>query len=201
MNRSVFVFLALALLIIERNFLAVGFFEWILRQTVLLTGIPLLSLYFFKISPGEVGLSLKSWRLSVKYAGAVLLLAAPVMYYGATLESFRAYYPMWAPAGHSLKNFLLYQAMIAVLMFNTEFLFRGYLLFNLEKELGKAPALVLHAFPYMLVHIGKPPLEVPYSFFAGLLFGYMALKTRSILPGFLVHFLGSMGFEAMVLRL
>jgi membrane protease YdiL (CAAX protease family) len=201
MNRKVLVFLALAILIIERAFLAVGFFEWILKQTVLLTGIPLLSLYLFKISPGEVGLSLKSWRLSVKYAGAALLLATPLMLYGAGLESFRAYYPMWPPAGDSLWNFLLYQSMIAVLMFNTEFLFRGYLLFNLEKELGKTPALILHAIPYMLIHTGKPPLEVPYSFFVGLLFGYLALKTRSILPSFLVHFLGSAGFETGVVYL
>ncbi|MBU2560555.1 CPBP family intramembrane metalloprotease [archaeon] len=201
MNRLVFVFLALALLLIDRSFLSGGFFEWILKETLLLTVIPLLSLYFFKISPGEVGLSLKSWRLSVKYAGALLLLAIPIMLYGAGLESFRAYYPMWAPAGDSLRNFLLYQSMIAILMFNTEFLFRGYLLFSLEKELGKTPALILHAIPYMLVHIGKPGLEVPYSFFAGLVFGYMALKTRSILPGFLVHFLGSAGFEASVLYL
>jgi membrane protease YdiL (CAAX protease family) len=201
MNRLVFVFLALAILVIERAFLAAGFFEGILKQTVLLTFVPLLSLYLFKISPWEVGLSLKTWRLSVKYAGALLLPAIPIMLYGAGLESFRAYYPMWAPAGDSLWNFLLYQSMIAILMFNTEFLFRGYLLFNLEKELGRTPALILHAIPYMLVHIGKPGLEVPYSFFAGLVFGYMALKTRSILPGFLVHFFGSMGFEAMVLRL
>ena len=58
--------------------------------------------------------------------------------------------------------------MIAILMFNTEFLFRGYLLFSLKEELGKAPALVLHAIPYALVHLGKPTLEVPYSFFMGL---------------------------------
>ncbi|MEE8402731.1 MAG: CPBP family intramembrane glutamic endopeptidase, partial [Candidatus Hydrothermarchaeaceae archaeon] len=76
-----------------------------------------------------------------------------------------------------------------------------YLLFSLDKAVGRAPAILLHAIPYMLVHIGKPPLEVPYSFFAGLLFGYLALKTRSILPSFLVHFLGSAGFELMVLRL
>lgn len=201
MNRLVFVFLALAILVIEGAFLAVGFFEWILKQTVLLTGIPLLSLYLFKIRPREVGLSLVNWRKSVKYAVTVLLLATPVMFYGATIESFRAYYPMWAPARDSLWNFLLYQSMIAILMFNTEFLFRGYLLFSLEKELGKTPALILHAIPYMLIHIGKPPLEVPYSFFAGLLFGYLALKTRSILPSFLVHFLGSMEFEAGVVYL
>jgi membrane protease YdiL (CAAX protease family) len=199
MDRKILIFLALAVLIIERNFLASGFFGWILNQTVFLTAIPLLSLFIFKISPDEVGLSLKSWRLSVKYAATVLLLAIPLMVYGATMESFRTYYPMWPHAGDSVKNFLLYESMIAILMFNTEFLFRGYLLFSLEKELGRTPALILHAIPYMLVHLGKPPLEVPYSFFAGILFGYLALKTRSILPGFLVHFLGSAGFDVMCL--
>jgi membrane protease YdiL (CAAX protease family) len=201
MTRLVPVFLALALLVIERNLQTGSFFLWVFKDTVLFTGIPLLTLLLFKISPGEVGLSLESWRLSLKYAGALLLLGVPIMIYGASLESFRAYYPMWAPAGETLAKFLLYQAMIAILMFNTEFLFRGYLLFSLEKKFGSAPALFLHAIPYMLIHIGKPGLEVPYSFFAGIVFGYMALKTRSILPGFLVHFFGSMGFEAGVVYL
>lgn len=193
------VFIALAVLVLERSFAHGGFFNWIFLETVFLTGIPLLSLLLLKVGPSEVGLTLRNWGQSVKYAAALLALAIPVMLYGASLESFRAYYPMWPHAGDSLANFLLYQSAIAILMFNTEFLFRGYLLFNLEKKFGRAPALILHAIPYMLVHIGKPPLEVPYSFFAGLVFGYMALKTRSILPGFLVHFLGSMGFEASVL--
>lgn len=199
MSRRIFILIALAVLVLERNFQAGSFFEGILRQTALLAGIPLLSLFLFKIRPEEAGLSLESWRVSVKYAAIVLILAVPAMLYGATLESFRAYYPLWPHAGDSLTNFLLYQTAIAVLMFNTEFLFRGYLLFSLEKEVGRIPAILLHAIPYMLVHIGKPPLEVPYSFFVGLLFGYMALKTKSIMPSFLVHFLGSAGFEAMCL--
>jgi membrane protease YdiL (CAAX protease family) len=201
MNQRIFILLALLVLILERAFLQETFFEWVFTQMLLLTVIPLLSLFLLKTRPSEVGLSLKNWRLSVKYAAVVLLFALPVMYYGATIESFRAYYPMWTPAGSSLKNFLLYQTMIAILMFNTEFLFRGYLLFSLEKEAGKIPALILHAIPYMLIHIGKPGLEVPYSFFAGIVFGYMVLKTRSILPSFLVHFFGSMGFETGVIYL
>jgi membrane protease YdiL (CAAX protease family) len=201
MRSRIFIAVAIATLLLERNFSGPGFFGWVLTSTVFLTGIPLLSLYIFKTRPGEVGLTVRNWRQSVKYAVIALFIGLPVMYYGSTLLSFRAYYPMWHPAGDSLTNFILYEAAVAILMFNTEFLFRGYLLFSLKEELGKAPALVLHAFPYMLVHLGKPSLEVPYSFFVGLLFGYMALKTKSILPSFLLHFLGSMGFEAMVLRL
>lgn len=37
------------------------------------------------------------------------------------------------------------------------------------------------------------------SFFEWILFGYLALKTESILPGFLIHFLGSAGFDVMCL--
>ena len=198
MRSRIFIAVAIAALLIERNFQGPGFFGWILSSTAFLTGIPLLSLYFFKTKPREVGLTFLNWRLSIKYASLALLIGLPVMYYGSTLASFRAYYPLWSPASHSITNFLLYEAAIAILMFNTEFLFRGYLLFSLRDELGKAPALVLHSIPYMLIHIGKPGLEVPYSFFMGLLFGYMALRTKSILPGFLLHFFGSMGFAAMV---
>ena len=199
MDRKIPIFLALAILVLERTFTAGSFFEWILKHTAMFTVIPLLSLAAFKIRPGEVGLSLGSWRLSVKYAAIVLLFALPAMLYGATLPDFRAYYPLWPHAGDALGTFLLYEATMAILMFNTEFFFRGYLLFSLEKEVGQIPAILLHASPYMLVHIGKPPLEVPYSFFAGILFGYLALKTESILPGFLIHFLGSAGFDVMCL--
>lgn len=201
MNRKAPIFLALIVLLVDRTFTTGSFFQWILKHTLVFTGIPLLSLLVLKLRPGEVGLSLRSWRLSVKYAAVVLVVVLPVMFYGANLPDFQAYYPLWPHASDSIGNFLLYQAMIAVLMFNTEFFFRGYLLLSLDKAVGRAPAILLHAIPYMLVHIGKPSLEVPYSFFAGLLFGYLALKTRSILPGFLVHFLGSAGFELMVIRL
>lgn len=201
MDRRLPILLSLFVLILAWNFSVGGFFLWILKDTAILSAIPLLSLFLFKISPAEVGLSLKTWRLSVKYAAASLIFALPIMYYGATLPEFRAYYPLWPPAADGARNFLLYQAAIGILMFNNEFFFRGYLLFNLKKAAGKNLAILLHAILYMLVHIGKPPLEVPYSFFAGLLFGFLAIKTRSILPGFLIHFLGSAGFEAMVIRL
>ncbi len=201
MNRKIPIFLALAVLVLGRTFTTGSFFEWILKHTAIFAAIPLLSLLVLKIRPGEVGLSLKSWRISVKYAAIVLAFALPVMYYGAAQPDFRAYYPLWPQADESVRNFILYQSGIAILMFNTEFFFRGYLLFSLEKEFGKKYAILLHAIPYMLVHIGKPTLEVPFSFFAGILFGYLALKCRSILPGFLVHFLGSAGFEAMAMRL
>lgn len=201
MDRKILICLALAVLILDRTFAIGSFPGWILKHTILFTGIPLLSILLLKIRPRDVGLSLGNWKLSVKYAAIVLALALPAMYYGSTLPDFRSYYPIWSHASDSIGRFLLYEAMIAVLMFNTEFFFRGYLLLSLRSVTGRNSAILLHAIPYMLVHIGKPALEVPYSFFVGLLFGYLALKTRSILPSFLIHFLGSVGFEIMVLYL
>jgi membrane protease YdiL (CAAX protease family) len=179
---------------------AKGFWQGAAKDTALFSLIPLASLLFLKIRPGEAGLSLKNWKVSLKYASIMLILASPFMLYGASLPDFKVYYPIWHPARESALNLLLLEVVMAVLMFNTEFFFRGFLLFNLEKELGGGKAVMLHVIPYCLVHIGKPTLEVPYSLFAGLVFGYVALRTRSILPSFLAHWGGAWIFDLLCLR-
>ncbi|MFQ5887126.1 MAG: type II CAAX prenyl endopeptidase Rce1 family protein [Candidatus Hydrothermarchaeales archaeon] len=137
-----------------------------------------------------------------------MALATPFMIYGATLPQFRAYYPIWEPARNNIQNLVLLEIGMLVLMFNTEFFFRGFLLFSLKDffnslkiEKAELIAIILHSIPYALVHIGKPGLEVPYSFFVGLVFGYIALETRSILSPLAAHWSSSFIFDLMVLRI
>jgi membrane protease YdiL (CAAX protease family) len=188
------VILALSILIVGEAIPTRGTWQWMLKDTLLFTLIPLASLPFFNIKPREVGLSL-NLGMSIKYALAILALAFPVMLYASTLPEFRAYYPLWRSS--TLSDFLFFEgAVLFILMFNTEFFFRGFFLFSLEKKLGNV-AILLHAIPYAIVHVGKPWPEVPYSFFAGLVFGYIALRTRSILPSFLTHWWGAAIFDAL----
>ena len=48
--------------------------------------------------------------------------------------------------------------------------------------------LALQTALFAIAHIDKPPLEAWLSVPAGLFFGVLALRTRSVLPGFLLHF-------------
>jgi membrane protease YdiL (CAAX protease family) len=75
----------------------------------------------------------------------------------------------------------------ALYMFAWEFLFRGYMLFGLEKSIGKN-AIFVQAIPFVLLHFGKPFLETLACIPAGFIFGYVAYRTRSFLPCFIIHF-------------
>ena len=67
-----------------------------------------------------------------------------------------------------------------------EFLFRGVLLFSLESRLGLA-AVGVSVLPYCLIHVHKPLPEAFGSIVAGFVLGYLALTSRSIGGGVLVH--------------
>jgi membrane protease YdiL (CAAX protease family) len=85
-----------------------------------------------------------------------------------------------------LGDFLYFEATHGALLFFWEFFFRGFILFGLAKKIGPT-ALPVHAIPFALFHMGKPSAEVIASFFAALLLGQIALKAKSFLPAFLIH--------------
>jgi membrane protease YdiL (CAAX protease family) len=68
-----------------------------------------------------------------------------------------------------------------------EFFFRGFLLFPLAKRFGGMNAVLIQTISSCLVHIGKPEAEIFGSIFAGIIFGVLALRTRSFWYGFALH--------------
>lgn len=149
----------------------------------------------------EHGFRLGNWKYGLKWAALLLVLALPIMYYGVGLPGFKEYYPLWNPIRYSWTNFVIFELVFGVAMLATEFFYRGFFLFGLSKYMDERVANLIHAFLYMLVHIGKPGLEVPYSFAAGYVFGYVDLRSKSILPSFLMHWISSIIFDVFVLLL
>jgi membrane protease YdiL (CAAX protease family) len=197
----------LLLLFVERliaYFGTLNLWEWIFVHTVIYSLLPLVFVLKGKIKGGEVGLSTGEFRTGLKYVGLLLALAMPFMLYGASLSSFKSYYPIWEPARTEISSFILLELAVMVMMFNTEFFYRGLLIFSLERELkkfnlSKWTAILIQAAIYMIVHLGKPGLEVPYSFFVGIVFGWLALRTRSILPSYIAHYISSVIFDLLVI--
>ncbi len=83
-------------------------------------------------------------------------------------------------------GFLLWESMYAVQFVVLEFFFRGFLLFSLARYIGVYAVFVM-VIPYCMVHFGKPFAEVLAAIPAGVLLGYLALKTRSIWLGAALH--------------
>lgn len=141
------------------------------------------------------GFTFSDWRLGLRLVAAI----APVMLLAAWLGSFdpamQAEYPQARSALASLPLFLLLEGVYLVYYLGWEFLFRGFMLFGLEKSYGALAAILIQTIPSTLVHIGKPFNETFSAIFAGILFGFVAWRTRSILYPLILHALVGIGTD------
>lgn len=70
--------------------------------------------------------------------------------------------------------------------FAWEFFFRGFLLFGLEKRLGKL-ALFVQVVPFVMAHYPKSEVDSLSAIGGGLLFGWLSLRGGSFLGAWLLH--------------
>lgn len=72
-----------------------------------------------------------------------------------------------------------------------EYIFRGHLLFESERIMGYN-AVVITLLPYMIMKLGKPPMETFTAIFVAIAFGYITLRTGSFWYSVFAH--SSMAF-------
>ena len=133
---------------------------------------------------GGAGLPAKLWV----YASLLVPTLVGVVW-AARQPGFLAIYPMLRPehlVSWSWVVLLLYWGLYATQFLCVEFFFRGFLLFTLETRLGAASIGVM-VVPYCMIHYHKPLPEVFGAIVAGLVLGWLALATRSIWGGALLH--------------
>lgn len=71
-------------------------------------------------------------------------------------------------------------------MIGWEFIWRGFMLFGLEKKFGYY-AVLIQMIPFVILHNGKPFLETLGAIPGGIALGLLALRTRSIYYCVAVH--------------
>ena len=76
----------------------------------------------------------------------------------------------------------------------TELLFRGFLVIGMSRVLGRGAVLPMVVW-YCAIHFGRPLGEAVSSVFGGYLLGVLALSTRSIWGGLLIHIGIAWGME------
>lgn len=144
--------------------------------------IPLAAgLLLFRDRPWDYGVRIGHWKLSIILTAVSLAAMAPILYGASKMPEFGNYYHM------DVINWYDLLLSTALFMFSWEFLFRGYMLFGLERSIGKS-AVFVQAIPFVLLHLGKPFLETLLCIPGGFFLGYVAYRTRSVLPCFIVHF-------------
>lgn len=122
-----------------------------------------------------------------------LLLLAPVFllagWLGAGNAALAEHFPINPRAGETPAAFALHAATYFLYYVGWEFYFRGFLLFGLRDAVGDANAVLIQTLASVLLHIGSPAPEAFGAIFGGLLWGMLALRTRSLLSGLGQHFL------------
>lgn len=174
----------------------IPYWGWAAASIVLRVIIPLgCIVWWFRDSPADYGFRL--WRKGHAWIYLMLYLAMlPILAAMSFTDSFQAKYPFYSHATDSMGHFVLYELAYGVQFFSLEAFFRGFVIFALFRKFGYY-AVVIMTVPYCMIHFGKPMPETLGAIFAGLALGYLAIQSRSWLPGALLHW--GIGFTMDVL--
>ena len=147
---------------------------------------PLWKLLYPNDSLLDLGFRVKGFFSHLWIYALCLAVVVPAMFVVASQPDFGSYYPFYKTSSRSWLDFLAWELMYFAQFFALEAFFRGWVVGALRKTMG-AGAIFVMAVPYCMIHYGKPYLETNGAIVAGIVLGSLAMRTRSIYAGFLVH--------------
>lgn len=145
--------------------------------------------YFFKESLAQYGFGLGDIKFgSIVTVIALFLLVVPLIYSGSKMADVRLEYPLAKILLERHDLIFFYESAYVIFYYIAwEFFFRGFLLFGLKDRFGTFNAVLIQTISSCLIHIGKPEGEIIGSIIVGIIFGAIALRTRSIWYVFILH--------------
>jgi membrane protease YdiL (CAAX protease family) len=156
----------------------------------------------FKEKLSDYGFNLRD----IKFGSRFILLALPVVWLlmlpTAYDPEYQALNPMYQDAGRSVPVFVLYAFVYFLYYIGWEFFFRGFILFGIRERVGDLYAVLIQTIPSVIAHIGRPEGEMISSIIAGIVFGFLVLRSRTIWYVLILHwFIGlSMDIMCIIVR-
>lgn len=131
------------------------------------------------------------WRVNdtAQHWRGYLLLLSPILVFVVLVsfgEDFVNHYPFYDLAGRSWFDLLIWELLYLSQFVFLEFFFRGFILQALRPAMG-ANAVWVMCVPYLMIHFPKLWLEATGAILFGLFLGILALRSRSIWGGVVVH--------------
>jgi hypothetical protein len=188
-----------------------GYWARFILSFLLLGLAPAALACLFREKPADLGLSIRTPLLRKAWFWLLVPVAIALGASGAAASDLGSFYPysrdligrvreqgMMPFVGHFAAYLFLYYAP-------WEFFFRGFLLFPFalaaERLSARAPgseadgskaailaaAVFFQTIPSTLLHFGHPLTELASAALAGIVFGLLAWRTRSIVPGLVLH--------------
>ena len=156
---------------------------------VLMFVVPVLYVKLVMKRPlSDFGFGLGDIKWGSKWLIAIPLLVVPLIYISSNMPDVQSEYPLAKSLLSDQSNLFVYELGYIVFYYIAwEFFFRGFLLFGLKERFGAFNAVLIQTISSCLIHIDKPEGEIIGSIFIGILFGMIALRSRSIWWVFLLH--------------
>lgn len=126
----------------------------------------------------------------------LFLLVLPAVWLASKLSGFQHTYPFYKWANRSAFDFWTWEVMYAIQFLSLEFFFRGFMLQGLRDSLG-SKAIFVMIVPYCMIHYGKPMPETLGAIGAGIILGTLAMRTRSIWGGVVIHVSVALTMDAL----
>jgi membrane protease YdiL (CAAX protease family) len=141
--------------------------------------------------------SLGLTRCERRFMGRALLLFLPITALGALVarlgqslaganeHDLAAAFLANGVAARPVNVLLISLVLVVIAPVAEEVFFRGLLFRSLRARLGFLPAASLSAGPWVLLH--GAPLEIPWLLAMGLVYAYLAERSRSLYPAIILH--------------
>ena len=172
---------------------------WGLSSLVWRVGIPLaVGIVLLRRRPVELGFRLRGISSHFPMYVAMYLVMLPVLIWVSSFDSFLRFYPFYDRAAEGGTAFWVYEIGYALQFVGVEAFFRGFMVFGLAPRLGLLAVPVMTV-PYTMIHFAKPMPEATAAIVAGLVLGWMALRTRSFIPGVFLHIGVAVTMDVLVL--
>jgi membrane protease YdiL (CAAX protease family) len=177
---------------------------WAVGRLVTYVLLPLLVIRLVLREPLRgFGTSTRGCLHSVPVYGGMFALMFPAVLYFSHTASFQESYPFYElNTGEKLwPRFFVWELLYAMQFVSLEFFFRGFVLHGTRHRAGSMAIFVMMV-PYCMIHFQKPMPETFGAIGAGIILGFMSLKTRSIWLGAALHIAvaWSMDFLALAQR-
>lgn len=178
-----------------RSYNPMSFMEYYLINDIGLFIIPAIIIALSRLNVADFGIR-GCDRKHIVTAVVIGLLFFPVVLVTAKSSDFQTYYLQAMrqsgaisdiPYEISIFGLVRHQVILITYMFAWEWFFRGFLLMSVKRLSGSIAAVIVQAVLFTVMHFGKPNIEVVSSFFGAIILGVWALRSRSMVPCFVVH--------------
>ena len=163
-------------------------FEY-LSSLLLFFIIPLILIkYVLRESPANYGLKAGEVKSGLAFSLVAMVVLVPFLFSGSLVPGMQATYPQARSVIGNYRLFWVLEFFYLFYYIGWEFFFRGFMLFGLRDKFGDLAAVLIQTIPSCIMHLGRPEVETLGSIIAGIVFGFLALRTGSIFYPLIIHF-------------